>query len=68
MTTEFHLLIIYLKLNQPLKVGSWNFEGIIILLIYFLNCRKALLTKKQASFSKRERVKSIRLAILRGIP
>ena len=29
-----------------LKVGSWSFEGIIILQIYFLNCRKALFTKK----------------------
>ena len=29
-----------------LKVGSWSFEGFIILLIYFLNCRKALFTEK----------------------
>ena len=29
-----------------LKVGSCSFECIIILLIYFLNCRKALFTRK----------------------
>ena len=29
-----------------LKVGSWDIEGIIILLIHFLNCWKALFTKK----------------------
>ena len=29
-----------------LKVGSWSFEGILILLIYFLNCQKAFFTKK----------------------
>ena len=29
-----------------LKVGSCRFEGIIILLIHFLNCQKALFTKK----------------------
>ena len=29
-----------------LKVGSWSFKGIIILLIYFLNCQKVLFTKK----------------------
>ena len=51
-----------------LKVGSWSFEGIIILLIYFLHCWKALFTKKSASFCKKYRVKSIRLAVLRGIP
>ena len=32
--------------DQLLKVGSWSFKGIIILLIYFLNCRKPLFTKK----------------------
>ena len=32
--------------KKYLNVGSWSFEGIIILLIYFLNCRKALFTKK----------------------
>ena len=33
----------------PLKVGSWCFKG-IILLIYFLNCRKALFQRnKQVS-------------------
>ena len=30
---------------QILKVGTWSFEGIIILLICFLNCRKVLFTK-----------------------
>ena len=29
-----------------LKVGSWSFEFIIILLIYFLNCRKAIFKRK----------------------
>ena len=33
-------------LSQYLKVGSWSFEGIIILLIHFLICRKALFTNK----------------------
>ena len=32
---------------RALKVGSCGFKGIIILLIYFLNCRKALFTKFQ---------------------
>ena len=32
--------------RRILKVGTLSFEGIIILLIYFLNCRKALFTKK----------------------
>ena len=40
-----------------LKVGSWSFKGIIILLIYFLNCQKAL-RKKNIS------VKSIKLKVL----
>ena len=31
------------SLKFTLKVGSCNFEYIIFLLIYFLNCRKALL-------------------------
>ena len=31
---------------QILKVDSWSFEDIISLLIYFLNCRKALFIKK----------------------
>ena len=54
----------YFKIHALLKVGTWSFEGIIILLICFLNCQKALFTKKQAGFSKKYRVKSIRLAIL----
>ena len=32
------------RLNS-FKVGSWSFKSIIILLIYFLNCRRALFTK-----------------------
>ena len=32
--------------NFPLKVGSFNFECIILLLIYFINCQKALFTRK----------------------
>ena len=48
------------KVVPLLKVGSCRFEGIIILLIHFLNCQKALFTKKLASFSKKYRVKSIR--------
>ena len=54
----------FLDVLCALKVGSWSFEGIIILLIYFLNCWKALFTKQYASFSKKGRVKSIRSAIL----
>ena len=38
-----------------LKVGSWSFEGIIILQIYFLICRKALLQRnKQVSAKSKE--------------
>ena len=51
-----------------LKVGSLSFEGIIFLLIYFLNCRKALFKKEWVTISKKYRVKSIRLAVLGGIP
>ena len=40
-------------LEPSFKVGSWSFEGIISLLIYYLNCRKALFTKKQAHFCKK---------------
>ena len=29
-----------------LKIGSFSFECIIILLIYFINCQKALFTRK----------------------
>ena len=37
-------------LSYILKVGSGSFEGIIVLIIYFLNCRKALFKKnKQVS-------------------
>ena len=51
-----------------LKVDSWSFEDIIILLPgnYFLNCQKALF-HKEISFSKKYRVKSVRLAVLQGI-
>ena len=31
---------------KALKVDSLSFEGIMILLIYFPNCRKAFFTKK----------------------
>ena len=48
-----------------LKIGSWSFECIIILLIYFLNCWKALFKSQKVSFNKKHRVKSIRLALLR---
>ena len=51
-----------------LKKGSWSFECIIILLIYFLNCWKALFKRQKLSFNKKYRVKSIRLALLRKIP
>ena len=40
-----------------LMVGSCSFECMIILQIYFLNCRKSLFTRKQVSFSKKYRVK-----------
>ena len=49
----FFVLMLYIKSQVPgssgslvLKVGAWSLEGIVILLIYFLNCRKALFTKK----------------------
>ena len=51
-----------------LKIGSWSFECIIILLIYFLNCWKALFKRQKVSFNKKHRVKSVRLALLRWIP
>ena len=38
------------------------------LLINDLNCRIALFTRKYVSFNKKDRVKSIRLAVLRRIP
>ena len=44
-----HTLFNLRRLSSPknvLKVGSCRFEGIIILLIHFLNCQKALFTKK----------------------
>ena len=48
MASHVHVLLAipHAKMLHNLKVGSWRFEGIIILLIYFLNCRKALFTKK----------------------
>ena len=33
-----------------LKVGSFSFECIIILLIYFINCQKALFYKEMSNF------------------
>ena len=33
-------------LPMALKVGSWSFECIITLLIYFINCRKTAFTRK----------------------
>ena len=55
-------------LSQFLRDFLPTLEGIIILLIYFLNCRKAFFTKKYVSFSKKYTVKIIRLAVFRGIP
>ena len=49
-------LRIFFTILPALKIDSWSFEGFIILLIYFLNCRKALFTEKQLSFSKMYRV------------
>ena len=37
---------VLLQAKQHLKVRSWCFEVIIILLIYLRNCQKALFTKK----------------------
>ena len=51
-----------------LKVGSFSFECIINMLIYFISCLKALFTRKWVSFSKKCGVKSIRLAMMQGIP
>ena len=39
-------ILVHLLQKPCLKVGSCHFKGIIILLIYFLNCQKALFTKK----------------------
>ena len=43
-----------------LKVGSWSFECIIILLIYFLNCRRALLQVNKSVSVEKYRFKNIR--------
>ena len=46
-----------------LKVGSYSSDWIIILLIYiyfFLNCLKAIVTRKLRSFTKKYKVKSIK--------
>ena len=40
------VLIICLLYTFSLKVGSWSFEYVINLLIYCLNCRKTLFTRK----------------------
>ena len=40
-----------------LKIGSWSFECIIILLIYFLNCWKALFKSQKVSFNKSTELK-----------
>ena len=40
-------LAVKLKIKKiVLKVGSFSFACIIILLVYFLNCRKALFTRR----------------------
>ena len=39
--------------DETLKVGSFSFECIMILLIYFINCQKVLFTRKRVSFSKK---------------
>ena len=51
-----------------LKVGSFSFRCVVTLLIYFINCQKALFKRKWVGFSKNYRVKSIRLAVILGIP
>ena len=51
-----------------LKIGSWSFECIIILLTYFLNCWKALFKSQKVSFNKKHKVKSIRLAFCVEFP
>ena len=60
--------IYFLSSPLVLKIGSFSFECIEILLIYFINCQKALFTRKCVSFSKKYRVKSSRLAVMLGIP
>ena len=62
-------ILFYSLINMIfLKVGSFSFECIIILLIYFIDCQKAPFTRKLVSFSKKYRVKSVRLAVMLGIP
>ena len=51
-----------------LKVGSRSLECIIILLIYFLNCRTALLQVNKSVSVEKCRFKNFRLAFLREIP
>ena len=62
------MIIFILSSIIILKVGFWSSYSIIILLIYFLNCRKALFTRREVSLSKRYRFKCFRLAVLLGIP
>ena len=45
-TSFFFVKYIYIE-SAISKVGSWSFKGVIILLIYFLNCRKALLQRNK---------------------
>ena len=52
-----------LRLKMFSETGTRSFECIIILLIYFLNCWKALFKSQKVSFNKKHRVKSIRLRI-----
>ena len=59
----FCSILFCIYILPDLKVGSWSLECIIISLIYLINCRKALLTRKWVSFSKKCRVKSIKLAV-----
>ena len=44
-------------INFSLKVGSFSFECIIILLIYFTNCQKALLQVNEKVLAKSTELK-----------
>ena len=50
------------------KVGSWSLECIMILLIYFLNCRRALIQVHKSVSVAKYRFKNIRLAFCERFP
>ena len=67
VTISCYSSISFVDWAELLKVGSFSFECIIILLIYFINFRKHFLQGNDYVLAK-STVKSIRLAVMLGIP